>query len=299
MVKPQNNLPLVSIIVITYNSSKYVIETLNSIKAQTYKNIELIISDDCSPDNTVQVIKQWLSSTTGNGEWSHQPKVVTTPKNGGICVNYNNGLKYASGKWIKYIAGDDILDPDCIESFVNVAEKSNDKLFICGTKPFDNTNTELPKRLLNPVWFSGDAKSQEKLLVQKGTIIEGPTLFLEKETLQQLGGFEEKYPFIEDYPLCMKYLKHGYRINLVEKHLIKYREYPESVSRSNQRFATSIYRAIDDYAIPAARRQHMYLYWWHYWVRKAIRDRQFPKPILYMISGLDIIHLKHKFCHKG
>lgn len=49
--------PLVSVVVITYNSSKYIVETLNSVKKQTYKNIELIITDDCSTDNTVSVIK--------------------------------------------------------------------------------------------------------------------------------------------------------------------------------------------------------------------------------------------------
>jgi alpha-1,3-rhamnosyltransferase len=52
--------PLVSIVVITYNSSSYVIETLESIKAQTYQNIELIVSDDCSKDKTVDVCKKWI-----------------------------------------------------------------------------------------------------------------------------------------------------------------------------------------------------------------------------------------------
>lgn len=52
--------PLVSVIVITYNSSKYVLETLNSVAAQTYDNIELIISDDCSKDNTVEICRNWL-----------------------------------------------------------------------------------------------------------------------------------------------------------------------------------------------------------------------------------------------
>ena len=52
--------PLVSIIVITYNSSKYVLETLESAKAQTYENIELIISDDGSTDDTIKICKNWL-----------------------------------------------------------------------------------------------------------------------------------------------------------------------------------------------------------------------------------------------
>ena len=53
--------PLVSIIVITYNSAKYVLETLESAKNQTYQNIELIISDDCSIDNTVDICTRWLN----------------------------------------------------------------------------------------------------------------------------------------------------------------------------------------------------------------------------------------------
>ena len=51
--------PLVSIVVITYNSAEYVLETLESAKAQTYQNIELIVSDDCSADNTVETCSRW------------------------------------------------------------------------------------------------------------------------------------------------------------------------------------------------------------------------------------------------
>jgi len=289
----KNHKPLVSVIVITYNSSKYVLDTLCSVANQTYDNIELIISDDCSSDDTVSKCAEWLA--TGGGKALINCKLVSTPKNGGICANYNNGLKHAHGEWVKYIAGDDILTPDCIVEFVKATASSAVKIMICGTLPFLNDGTKLPPRLLDSKWFAGDAASQERLLVRKGTVIEGPTLFLHRETLQKLGGFEEKYPFIEDYPLYMKYLAHGYRIHLVPKHLIRYREYPESVSRSDNRFAISIFDAIEDYAIPAARRNHMYLYWWHQKVRKAIRHKAFPQPILYMLSGLDLIHLRNKF----
>lgn len=51
---------LVSVVVITYNSEKYILETLESIKTQSYKNLELIISDDCSKDDTVMICRDWL-----------------------------------------------------------------------------------------------------------------------------------------------------------------------------------------------------------------------------------------------
>ena len=56
----ENYSPLVSVIVITYNSSKFVLETLESIYNQTYSNIELIISDDCSSDETINICQNWL-----------------------------------------------------------------------------------------------------------------------------------------------------------------------------------------------------------------------------------------------
>lgn len=53
--------PLVSVAVVTYNSSKTVLETLDSIYNQTYPNLELIVSDDCSPDNTVEICREWIA----------------------------------------------------------------------------------------------------------------------------------------------------------------------------------------------------------------------------------------------
>lgn len=77
---------LVSIPVITYNSAKTVIETLDSIKAQTYPNIELIISDDCSTDDTVQLCREWIEK---NGERFERTELISVTKNTGVSGNNN------------------------------------------------------------------------------------------------------------------------------------------------------------------------------------------------------------------
>ena len=102
--------PLVSIIVITYNSSKYVLETLESAKAQTYQNIELIVSDDCSTDNTVEICHNWIEQ---NKERFVRTELITVEKNTGIAPNCNRGVKAAKGEWVKLIAGDDVLHQNC------------------------------------------------------------------------------------------------------------------------------------------------------------------------------------------
>jgi len=108
--------PLVSIIVITYNSSKYVLETLESAKAQTYQNIELIVTDDCSTDDTVEICGNWIEK---NKERFVRTELVKSDTNTGIAPNCNRGLKVAKGEWVKYIAGDDILFSDCINQNIN------------------------------------------------------------------------------------------------------------------------------------------------------------------------------------
>ena len=70
--------PVVTISVITYNSSKYVLETLESIKAQTYPNIRLQICDDCSTDNTIELCKKWIKD---NKERFVKTKIIIPPAN--------------------------------------------------------------------------------------------------------------------------------------------------------------------------------------------------------------------------
>ena len=126
---------LVTIGVITYNSSEFVVETLESIKAQTYKNIELIISDDASTDRTVEVCNAWVSKNEGN----INAKVISTKNNTGTAGNCNRILNNCHGEWLKIIAGDDLLMPNAIEQYVNFV-RSNDNIshVVANIKCFDD-----------------------------------------------------------------------------------------------------------------------------------------------------------------
>lgn len=75
---------LVSVVVLAYRSADTIIETLESIKKQTYPKIELIVTDDCSPDNTVEVVKNWMRDNKG---CLSDMKLVTAEKNTGLPSN--------------------------------------------------------------------------------------------------------------------------------------------------------------------------------------------------------------------
>lgn len=293
---------LVSVIVITYNSSKYVLQTLESIKNQTYQNIELIISDDCSPDNTFEICEEWVNK---NSDRFVSSKIVKTDKNGGICHNYNNGLSYAKGEWIKYIAGDDILMPDCIEEYVMATKAYDDKFIWAKQSQFTNEGKHYGIKPVDPFPFNSlnlsdkdRIKIQTLSLIRRGTYLTGPTIFLERDTLIKLGGFQEEYPFIEDYPLAMKYLQNGYPIGFIDKPLIKYRVYPESVSNSDKRFSDSIFRAIDDYCIPLSLKYNKFALWYNLKVSSLIRNHQVSKPFGYLLRIPDWINWKKRFLTK-
>lgn len=104
--------PLVTIICLCYNHQDYVLESLSSVLNQQYTNIELIIVDDCSTDNSTAVIEKWLID-------SPKTLFIANETNLGNTKSFNKALKIAKGDFIIDLAADDILLPNCITSQIN------------------------------------------------------------------------------------------------------------------------------------------------------------------------------------
>ena len=133
--------PLVSVRVITYNSSKTVIETLDSIYNQTYPNIELIISDDCSKDNTVELCREWVKL---HKERFACIQILTVEKNTGVTINIDRSEKACHGEWVKGIAGDDLLLPNCIETYVEYIKRNPRTIYVfCKTIVFGTSQATI------------------------------------------------------------------------------------------------------------------------------------------------------------
>lgn len=242
--------PPISVIVVTYNSSKYVLDTLESIKEQDYEGpIELIISDDCSTDDTVKICKQWLCH---NSKIFQSYNIIQTPYNLGICGNYNFALKYVTGEWIKYIAGDDLLMPNALSTYISKAEESGDKAFCSGVFSF-NEEPELDvisatygEHYVMGEWLdSKDPADQYKNLIfppeDRRGLVDGPTLFIHTDSLRDLGGMDMRYPMLEDLPFAINWTKSGRHLGIIKLPLVKYREYTESVS---QKYASSYFNTM-------------------------------------------------------
>lgn len=84
----------------------------------------------------MELCRNWM---TENASSFFRTQIIQTDHNSGICANYNHALKYVTGEWVKYIAGDDLLMPQCIQRFIDHRDVSDDSMMISGVWCFHDT----------------------------------------------------------------------------------------------------------------------------------------------------------------
>lgn len=219
----QRNNVLVSVVIVTYNSSSTIIETIDSVYAQTYDNIELIISDDSSTDDTVNKCKKWIDT---HGKRFHTCKIIESEKNTGVAPNANRGLKQCHGEWIKVLGGDDLFLPNAVEEMLKFATPDKD-VIVTQYRDFkiENGNKTLlgihPSRELDRFYISEAAQQNE--LIPRVFIEATIGYFIRKSVIDTLGGYNERYPMNEDTPLFLKISDRGYKFYLLKKVCFLYR----------------------------------------------------------------------------
>lgn len=230
--------PLVSIIVITYNSAEYVVEALNSARDQTYKNIELIISDDCSQDSTVEICRTWLEI---NQKYFVKSKIISATRNAGIPANCNKGIESSNGTWVKIIAGDDVITQDCISKYIAHVKLHPEKLVLFSDvehyfETFSETNKQppYPTSRLRISQRSITASEQFEVLLRVNKVWAG-SLFFSKKIFSMVGMFDDTLKRWEDRPMLLKLTKNNIKIHFLNFVSCKYRINLNSVQRSKSK----------------------------------------------------------------
>ncbi|HMF30539.1 MAG TPA: glycosyltransferase [Candidatus Lokiarchaeia archaeon] len=229
----ENNSPskrdLVSVIIPTYNRAQLITETLNSVLQQTYQNLEIIVVDDGSNDNTEEIVKSINDSRIAY-YWQ---------ENSGLPASARNlGISHADGDFIAFLDSDDIWLPNKLEIQLALFEKRNDILGICTNailfpgKPrkfhqFQNSQTITFKRLL-----------KENLVINSSMVIR-------REVIEDIGTLDEDKNFraVEDYDYWLRMLQYrDYSILIIKDILVKYRRHGTSVSeRTSPKTIINIY----------------------------------------------------------
>ncbi|MDN3676670.1 glycosyltransferase [Flavobacterium paronense] len=257
---------LVTVAVLTYNSGLYVLETLESIYNQAYQNLELIVSDDASTDTTLDVVNLWLSEERNRSRFS-KVTVLTVPKNTGVSANCNRCTKASQTDWIKYVAGDDILLPNCITDNMDFAKHNPEaKIIFSQVMIYQDdfnpshyvrtTPLNFPSHLMG---ISLTAQDQFQLLLVSDRIHFTPSYFFNRTATQKVGGYDESNRLVEDYPMWLKLTQSGERLWYFHKATVGYRIHSKALNNTgdNVLFKPSV---INSYSI---RKEfaHQYLPW--------------------------------------
>ena len=137
------NQPLVSIILPVYNAQSHLARCVGSICAQTYRNIEIIILNDGSKDQSLPVCEEFRQK---------DPRILLVDKaNSGVSDTRNLGLKLASGKYVEFVDSDDYLDPDFTERLVAAAEENEADFVIAPYKMVIPAGASKPEQVLDKI----------------------------------------------------------------------------------------------------------------------------------------------------
>jgi len=221
------NFPLVSVCIPTYNNGPFIVETLQSIINQSCKDLEIIVVDDCSTDDTMEKVTSVQDVRI---------KVYKNDRNLGMHGNWQRSLDLASGHYIKLVCGDDLLSPQCIEKQLSAfAAKGNEDLVLVGCKRSiimeDGKESFGSFYKLFPGKYTGRAALRLCAIFGTNLIGEPMTVLFKGDVFREQKIRLGSNNYMIDLDLYSRLLKYGKLLMLPEK-LASFRIYGESMTGS-------------------------------------------------------------------
>lgn len=194
---PENK-PKVSVLIPTYNSAAYLDEAITSVLNQTYTDFELIIVDNCSIDNTKELVQKYLSD--------NRVSYYRNDSNIGLGNNWNKCLELANGEYIKYLCSDDIFHPQLLEKFVPIMDSHPEVSLVTSDREefgLEHYKNEIPYYHLQ----SGKRVIYDSL--QTRNWLGEPTTVMFRRSNLHLGQFDPTMSYIIDWDMWLRHLAVG------------------------------------------------------------------------------------------
>lgn len=218
---------MVSIIIPTYNCAKYILEAINSVLNQTYQNLEIIIINDGSTDNTQELVQSYINNFNEKIKYIYQ-------ENNGHAVARNVGILNSNGEYIAFLDADDIWLPNRLEEGVKILDNCPDIALVhARTIRVSEEGKPVINLVRNKNFLSGNIF--ENLFLRKAHI-SSPTVLVRRECFRQLGLFDENLARFgsEDKELWLRITK-NYYVDYLDKVLAYYRVRENSQSKNIQK----------------------------------------------------------------
>ena len=208
--------PLVTVIIPCFNSGIFVQDCVRSVLHQTYENIEIILIDDGSTDDTLLKLEEFETEI-----------IILRKENEGAASARNLGIQNSSGSYIAFLDSDDVWHPGKIEKQLRLMAEKNLDLVYCGGESFGHpglSTTYTPE-------YSGDCYEKFQEFPTKAIIILGcSSAIIRKSILEFSGNFDAKFiGAAEDWDFFRRYCKYG-KVGYLTESLVKYRLHDENVS---------------------------------------------------------------------
>jgi glycosyltransferase involved in cell wall biosynthesis len=215
-----SNPPQVSVIVPVFNSEPTIQRALDSVAAQTIKDLEIIAVDDASTDGSGDVVTRWAGGRV---------TLLRHPHNRGAAAARNTGVAAASGRWIAFLDSDDTWKPDKLARQLSVLEQTGAGIAACASG-FDlhkNGRTLSIELDIQPQKFRRE-------ILFGCTISPGSTLMVERQVFEEIGGFDEAFRRLEDWDWLLRYSER-YQMTFVPEPLADVYVMASKPSPTNQR----------------------------------------------------------------
>jgi len=226
----EKNSPLVSVIVPCYNHEKYVTETIESIVNQTYKNIELIVIDDGSKDNSPKILAELSKKYNFN---------LIVRENKGLSATLNEGIKFSKGQYVCLCASDDILVLNKLEIQVNFMEDNPQYAIVYGKK-INFYQNGLKRKLNNKNFRSGNIFND--LFLQKFSI-PAVSIMYKKTIFEEIGGFDTHLA-VEDFDMALKIAK-KYQIGYIDEYFYYYRVHDSNTINDTDKMKYNVEKTLE------------------------------------------------------
>lgn len=220
---------LVSIITPAYRCAKIVGETIQSVIAQSYPHWEMLIADDCSPDDTREVIRHWTTVDP-------RVKLIEQPSNGGPALARNGALAQAQGRWIAFLDSDDMWLPEKLERSIAHATQHQAALVFTGFRRVDAQGQ-------NPGRYLGVPRTLSYRQLLGNTAIATSTVLIDSKIT---GPIHMTKTYYDDFDCWLRVLKPGHLAYGLDQDLMRYRVMGQSVSRNKRNSAKQVWRAYRD-----------------------------------------------------
>lgn len=212
----------VSIIIPVYNSAKFLRKSIDSVLNQTYQNIEVIVVNDGSTDNSLEIL----------GKYSDRINVISQP-NQGLATALNTGLEKSNGKWFKWFSPDDILYSDAIKTLVDIGNSLSDNTIIYSNWEMIDENGEKLRNFSESNYNKLNSFDFNVRLLD-GQQVNVNTTLIPVSLVKKCGFKNIKDQVTIDYDFFLRTgILHQAKFYLIEKSLVKYRINKKQLSHND------------------------------------------------------------------